>query len=608
MTQKLLSITLTGFFALNASAQTFVETDLEVGISVRASGTRHHRVGTFNCNPLGRNPEVEHFNVGPSAGTSKVGNARVEDASKTLSYPITINYADAHWITARLLNVGVSNSTDSRGNRNVTVTLKDSIKKEQGNTNHGDCSNTNWIAKTEKDTLNGSIRIGYKMPPHVWAVKVTRSERTGSFARAEDAGIVNNLNPQADPRRVGESFVVWAVPGTEIYQDVKFKNLVTGDGASGKISLVFEPVVFNSISSTSDPTDESPTRLISGNATTILKTLNTAIANYRRNSKTADTLFKTLISLAAHPDVLMDVVTNNPTHAINRLASDLAQIANAGRIGNMAQDVQFAAAILGFEVGLRVLEDVAPYCDTYSTELLITGQKVNVSGMRLAYAYLSRALARIENYRFSHYKAYLDQLHEYEKAGLRYSEVRNDPKKLKQMQMAYRALQASLVGITPFKAALNELNFVLSKFKAVGASKSSTDTIRAYLTELAGHEETFVTDFVYRLRAFKPSNNDFVKVQDLRERLDLIVDKQEELITLMKTNIRFLSLENNADTTSFVAMMERVIAENIAIFQKPLLWNDFEAIRKSYLNSEKVNAVLQQAGKCLMDGIEGAER
>lgn len=606
MKHRLLLIILASLYFPRAEAQTFVQTDLEVGISVRASGVRHHKTGTVDCNPFGRSPDVEHFNAGPQAGKSKASNARVEDASKTLSYPITINYADAHWIRARVLNVDIQNTTDNEGRKTVSVTLNDSIKKTQNNTNRGDCSHTNWVAKSEKDVLNGNIRIGYTMPPHVWAVKVTRVERTGSFASAEDSGVVNNLNPQADPHRVGKPFIVWAIPGTDIYHEVKFKNLTTGDGASGTLTVVFEPVAQDYLSDgIRDRSEIRPTRIETGNAGKLLTILNAAIRNYNRNPVTADTLFKNLVSLVARPDVLKDLATNNPTYAINQLALDLAQIANAGRIGNMAQDVQFAAAILGFEVGLRLLEDVAPYCDTHTIELFTTGEKVTTSGLRMAHAYLSRAMSRIENYRFSHYKAYLDQLSEYERAGLSYSDVRNDSKKLKQLQTALKALQTAIGSkITPFGAALNDLNFILSKFKAVGASKSSTDMIRSYLVELSKEEHAFISDFVYRLRAFRPGNNNVVQVQDLQDRLDAIIEKQEELLFLMKTNVRFLSLDNNADTTSFTAMMERVIAENIAIFEKPLLWNDFEEIRKSYLNSDKVTSVLQQASKCLMDGVE----
>jgi hypothetical protein len=579
------------FISSLANAATFAELDLTVGMSVNSSGTKYHKTGTVKCNPAGRNPDREHFDGGLKPISSTEGNGTYAEASKTVSYDLRTNYADAHWMNPRNFTVSIKNETAQDGSV-AEITLTDRQKLSQSDTNRGTCSHTDWVAKANKDLLNGKIRVGYVMPPNTWAVRVKRTKAVGVFGRqltnaksSALASMMGLLNLEKDPRVVNEEFVAWAEPGSKIYQEFAFDNLNEGGEVNGTYSVKFTPIAEIGSGDTSQ---------------TLLKSLveKTELA-LRADPKSFVGFVDLAVGLLANPTKLKAMTSDSKTTAVYKLTNSLSQIANQPLDAKGFWDVRAAASILAFEISLSLLDDFSPYCDVQAVNLPFSGT-MNVSGMRLAYMYLSRAQSRLENYRFSQYSAYLDQLVSYQQANLTYAKVRTDAKRLRDMKKAYELLQNSVGEITPFAAALSEIKYVLSKFKSVGAGESTTENLVKDLSALAGVEDAFIRDFILRLRDFKASNTSVVQADDLRDRLNAIVESQQRVVEMLDNNVRFLSIDGDTDQSSFTGMIQTLISNNIAVFEKPLQWSTLERIRSVYKKADRVEATVTQAKKCLL--------
>lgn len=437
------------------------------------------------------------------------------------------------------------------------------------------------------------------MPANTWAVKVVRHDGLGVLNTLNNdtpSRIVNALNAELDPAVSRSEFTVWAKPESDIYQEFLFNNANFGSEADGSFSIDFIPVGKGELTERQINDLKSQMSVILNGPSSVSSQLNP--------NNIFGAFTDTAISFINNPQGTKTIAAGLSTKEIYLLIDDLRKVAHSSDLSAGVWDARAAASILSFELSLLLLNDLGPYCSTMEVHLPYTDKTVNTLGLRMAHLYLARALSRVENYRFSQYREFLDQMSRYQNAGLSYSAVRTDPAKMQQMRDAYNILKAVAGdGITPFGAALTEVKFVLSKFKSIGAGQATTDEILTLLSGLSEVEDKFVQDFVLKLREFKSNNHNKVDVTDLKERVARIEREQQQVLHLMRHNVRFLSLGEGADTSSFVSMMQNLISNNVSIFRKPLQFAVFESIRAAYVNNESVNQTLKQAEQCIMENI-----
>ena len=595
------AILLSSLGASTTFAQAYVDLGIQVGMQVSASGIKKHKTGTVNCNPFGRSPNREPLNWGPLDFINAAGNGRYEK-SATAVYPVDTVWAGHSW-RPRTLSVKITQEQEKSGATVMTIELVDQQSNSTSATDRGDCHTSDWQAIASKDLLNGKIEIGYKMPKSVWAVSVTRLERTGVFqspersqsqqkAPVESATAFNNmLNKHMDPRVINSEFIAWGMPESDVSQVIEFSAFVAGQPVSGRYKIRFMPMVSSISAEQSKSLLEKTNELIEG------------AYPQKEDKEFARKMTSHVVSLVADQNKLQQFSDEISTQDLYALIGKLNKLMNQAVAKSQFWHIKASAAILNYELSLRLLQTFGPFCETREVDLPLLGKRVTVSGLRMAFLYLARAQARVEKYKFSTYEAMIDQLLEFSKKGLTYSAVSNNADTMAKLRKSYEILQnAAGSGVTPFAAALDEVQFILTQFKSVGAGEATTATIKANLTELGGIEKQFVTDFVLRLKQFRANNQSAVDVSDLKTRLDKIVEMQAEIAHLMQHNVRFLSLDDSNSTDNVISMILDLISNNVRLFTEPLE-NSFEPIRAAYNKVQDPTKIVERAQRCLTEGM-----
>jgi hypothetical protein len=451
------------------------------------------------------------------------------------------------------------------------------------------CSDNKIFHTVRTHETNGWAQFEYEVPADVWGIDVTSTgfDSVFKYAEFEEAGSLGGDPSSAPHRRL------WVKPGTKLRMKISLSKITASTSNRGAIQWQIKP-----IGRTISNVDES---------NGIVRAVLNATKNNGRLVKTQEAIVQYVengFTLLRNIGLLREHVKSAKMEEIWNTVNGLFEVANLpydeAKDGALKLHRHAISAVLAYETGSLLMEDMESFCRSIDVELPYSKQTVNVQGIQYANFLLKRAMFQITDYNFSAHEKFLGELYEYQKKGWSYHDLMSseaDRVRMRDAAGVYRS-RAKLYS-RPFLEALVTLKQMFQVFRSIGSGENSTDEILKKVDALALLEYKFVTDIFSHLNEYKRGNTQPIDVDALIQTFENLRLKQIELKSRFIEASRFLDVRDDVDAPKLTDLVT-----NIKVHPLNVLGNDpgienFEPIRKAYLQTDRHNKNLKTFNQCI---------
>lgn len=563
-----LLISIITLLSLPTLAQPVVRANLTIGIHVSGQGWEKKK-GKGKCGRTRAKKSAKSY--GPSEWKKETGLVTIAENSEPVFELNPARKFKIKYVT-----------TPIQGGTRLDVDFEDSVNESWESHRNGDCKEQFMDFRAERDYLTGSLIVGYKMPPNTWVVKMKRTRYADGVlvaGKSEGRNMVNAFNGHLDRGLLNQEYLVWAAPGSEVYQEFKFDRESSGKGIKGGFTVEFLKM---------DP----PSKKRMPISMAALKEL---ALEFRTRPEPSD--IPLLAALIGDDAKLAQMADSSTVHEIHDTIVALNAVTASGAAEAEAWHKKTGAMILAHKLALRLLREVAPYCKMEEVQLPSTGKKASVLALKLASFLISRSKARLSSQHFEHYKAFLEGLKKFELEGLTYSDVRNNPELFGQVRKSYDILRNTAdLDISPLSGSLRDLQFIRDRFPSVGPKEASLDRVLEQMKKARANEEVFNQSFMQYLRGFNPRNTAKVDAKGFRQSLEQFEIAQLETLAIIEEHYRFVQLGSPTEVNTFIGMMTELIAHNVELFTEQV--ENFEGIRAYFGSQPETKKIIADVAPC----------
>ena len=443
-----------------------------------------------------------------------------------------------------------------------------------------DCNHSDVSVRPFNAKMNIEIDLKIDFQSKTWVSEISNFKRSGLFTSESTIVFPDAIN--AKYIIAEDKFYVWAKPGTQLSIKIKIDNLAFGTQKIG--SLDFD------IKSIGETQSSLKNFFANINDVVELMTDNT--------EDSFKTLSNVLFSILTKPDLIKDI----PTKDLFETSSVLYELAHAtdGDSKNLI-NAKTMAALLSYEMSMLLISELEPFCNDIEIESLFTGEKSKVLGLKAAHFWTSRAALRLEHFKYSALDALLNQMLKFERNKLTYEQVMNDDKLSDNLDKSYSLLTEYLdLSETPFTRAKKDISNLNKYFPSIGASESNTKELMKLLSEGSETEYVFLNNLQENFSKYAVSSKETVEISSIIEHKNKLDFLRNTIIEKMRTQIRFLSLDNNNSNDNFMAKLTESLLHQVSVFSQTSNIEIIENIRKNYLHSSDREILVNKMNKCIM--------
>ena len=592
-------------FAVAALAQnTIAETQIKVNIDAKADIHTNHwgvKAGGLKCGGGSNGTYVNstHKYETSSNLQNKVGEKKTIDlsiASKRSGrgaemFGLKVNSSVVQKKETLTLNVGIEDRQ----------TAQRSYFWKSG------CDHNHMQENLKNASFSGEAEFHYTVPAGVWAVKVTETDFNTLFsvsARQALSGILYETYKL--PNKVSRQRTVWASPGSTIVQKFVISSDANDVTGNQTYEIRFQPY--------------APKMAFNNNTKIWLKQFGNLVRSLKEvatgeRTSAADKLAKDIDSfliqglglLRILPEFkeVMKGLSTGKLDAISNYLYEITRSQYAQVNTEQEQNIKTLAALLSYEVANLFVEELEPYCTT--TEVYLEGlrKKVKVPGIRYAMFLMDRMKSQVDNEAIALHAEFLGELRSLQNEGYTYSgifSVKGLPEKLRHSFKTVRELAQPQR--RPYAEAFQDLSDFYGQFRSVGSDGASTADVINGLAELADLEYDYVQNLFRHIRLYNPDNDNKIDVNQLVTSLEQLQKSKDQVVSIMRNNMRFLTFETKAGSSSIGTMLTRLRTHNLNIIRhsySDVEWDfDFENIRKAYVQAPRVEKNVSTIKQCLI--------
>ncbi|MCH2532841.1 MAG: hypothetical protein MK008_00195 [Bdellovibrionales bacterium] len=571
---KYINIIIFSLIASKAMAEVSIETNLKASALVKYSKKTWYKNST-KCYPFGAPGDKTDF-LKQVTVESDSANKFYKNSSN-IQYDVFSNsvfkvHASKLKLSYRKKELGDKSSVSLKMTQFLYPT-------HQTQLDNSGCLRTDGLARALNPSVEGVIKVRYKVPNNVWLIKVNYTEFSDIFSINHLSKFKNTFN-QSYELKQNEKYI-WVRPNTVITQEIRIpkQSKLTGDIGTAKIT--FENMQSN---------DKN-----------VIDKINNNDHNYK-DSVELDEYVDSISSFVNNPELLTHYLNNISLNKSITLADKFFKIANMN-LGSSenAHLKKTLSAILSFEISKNILKNFEKYCteiEVYNPDHM---QRIKANGLIAAYFWLNRALIRIENFDLLGVKNFLSKLQQLSNENKTYYDVMADDKLRLKLKKAYELLvNTTNADTTPFSAALFDLELILSNFGSFTNVSTSEDKLFTAMNRLADIEDSFWVAFDKDLRAFNKAEKIIINVQRSSSILNEIHHENLKVLDLLKNKTHLLDVVNNESTDSFISYVTDLLVHQVNIFEEDVDVDYFDSIRDPYQLDNGIKPLSEKIQSCLL--------
>ena len=511
-----------------------------------------------------------------SGGLKNITHSSQETWKADLSSPFARN------IRKLLLSNEIVNSEKKSS---IIMSLSDEYSSQTAIYTKNQCTHMDGTTKPNSASLEGDIKMIYKVPSNVWLVKVTRTEFDGIFTNKSIEGYTGSLNDQ-DKKANNSISYQWVTPNSELTLRLKFPLQIPGTKNIFNFSYSFEPILGSNID------------LLSLNK----KISDTNISKLLLNDEDTLNLIRNLLSVFNKNNDLEVATKQMELSKVSALSDQLFQLANeVVKNPRLGSTVKTASALAAYEISVSILKELASFCKEVEIYLPFTNRTIKTTGVRAASFWLNRGISVVKNYSFAPFEALLGELSMMQSNGFTYAAVFKDINLKKRYKSAFEFIDRNVdMSHSPIISVQLAIEKTLKNIGHVGASDQYTIDLQKRLLELRLIEDDFFIKYGKLETEFRENNNAIINVTPLNETLAKLKLGKQEINQSMSENIRLISLNYSDDKDALFTKMSSLLSNQVAIMEKPILSVPFfETVKAEYKKYRDTDPIIKTTQACV---------
>jgi len=560
-----------------SSAETSVLAKISGTAKVSISGVVKHR-HSLDCYVMGKGDDYQNYG---SQNISFDASEKLVSGSGSLVWAASIS--SPFRATPRRSVLTSTIKSNEMGDQ-VQLVLQDRIASNLGKVHEEKCRHTDGMVSVKDATIQGTVRIQYKVPKNVWAVQVVRTSQEGVFSVTNTQPIGNVFNAGYDKGKT-KQITLWVKPGQILEQVIEIPEFV-GSQSLGEMTLEFKPLGVG--------TDKDPkTRF-----------LNKILVGSGNPTETTDFVEQTMRVLYQGQD-LTKYTQQFSLSDLKKISDRFFALANGvypNAVDGMS--IKTASALAAFQISQAILTELSGYCQDVDVYLPFTGEKQKVLGLRAASFWLTRSMNFVNTYSYDPLEVFIRELKGYQDQGKSPADIAKNKELKTRIQKTYMLLTETMsLSSGPFNRAYVDFNKMAQTFPRIQSLGPKQSELLTVLEVADAKEAEFLRSFtslVTQLNAknTKKVNYDLVLAQiaDLRQR-------KIDVALLMRDSVRILSVESSEGGDQVMTQILDLLNHQVNIFKNPVAVPFFDGVRAEFYNANIKDLDSIARGCFQIDGV-----
>lgn len=435
-------------------------------------------------------------------------------------------------------------------------------------------------------TLEGALRIFYKVPSNVWLLKVERSAFNGLF-RNQSLLKVSSAISDEKSNLSNQTFYVWVQPNSEISLDLGFPAEVLGTQDLFHFSYSLQPISgtpvnFEAFNKTLDHVESIQDSSLSLNeAKTLLETLMGTISRGEELSKEI-----------AHWDIAKSI----------ELSDRVFKLAN-GRINNpeLSLSIKAAAALSAYQISVGLLKELSSYCREIETLSPYSHGTIKATQLRLSTFWLKHILVLLRSNPFSQYESLLEELKELQNVGLSWQHLGPLKAQKQKLQAAFKLISnyAPLATSSIDRILLGAQRFIEAA-KGQGISTDFSELVVHRISEQQLMERGFVLQFQDLATLFQDRDPNPIDVTAQIHALEVLKSGRKSIEDIIKANTRLISVSLPENPEDLFTKMNRLLSYQVGLMTQPIARVPFFAsLQVEFLKTYQSDELIKFIEACI---------